>query len=521
MDSDIKILLIEDNQGDARLIQEMLLESMEMSSSETTFQLIAVETLAEGLKELENEFHVVLLDLSLPDSHGLQTFKKVYNKIPQIPVIVLSGLDDKNVAKQAVHDGAQDYLVKGHVDRHLLSRAIQYAIERKQAEIENADIQRQLFQAQKMEAIGILAGGVAHDFNNLMTAIQGFSDVLMMKTDESKPEYKALKQIRMAASSASDLTRQMLFFSRKQTMIFTNININRVIENLLKMLHRITGEDIDISLFLNPNISIIHADRGTVEQVIMNLAINAKEAMPDGGRLTIKTKNETLDRNFCKQFTEATPGKYIHITVADTGIGMDQKILEHIFEPFYSTKGRHRGGGLGLSVVYGIIQQHKGWLHVESKPSKGSVFHIYFPCIDAPDPDMVKETFEIEDYQGNGKKILLVEDSDGVREFASIALIENGYEVLTASTASEAVQIFHEQKNEIDLMISDVVLPDKSGIKLANELHVEKSDLPVLLSSGYSDEKINWTSIKKKTFSFLPKPYAFSDLLRTVKEMTQ
>ena len=521
MGSEIKILLIEDNRADARLIQEMLNENMELSSNETIFRLTSAETLSEGMKELVNEFNVILLDLSLPDSKGLQTFTKIHKKIPQIPIIVLSGLDDRKIAKQAVHDGAQDYLVKGHVDNHLLGRAIYYAMERKQAEIENADIQRQLFEAQKMEAIGILAGGVAHDFNNLMTAIQGFTDVLMMKTDESQPAYKALKQIRMAASNASDLTRQMLFFSRKQTMTFTNLNINRVIENLLKMLHRATGEDIDISLFLDPNAWMIHADRGTVEQVIMNLAINAKEAMPEGGRFTIKTKNETLDRNFCKQYAESRPGRYVRISIADTGIGMDKKIQEHIFEPFYSTKGLHRGGGLGLSVVYGIVQQHKGWLHVESTPSKGSVFHLYFPSVDAPDPQKVKETFEVRDYQGNGKKILLVEDAEGVREFASIALSENGYEVLIAATASEAIQIFHEQKEEIDLMISDVVLPDKSGVKLANELHSLKSDLPVLLSSGYSDEKLNWSSIKEKGFTFLQKPYAFSDLLRAVKNMTQ
>ena len=366
MSSKIKLLLIEDNPADIRLIQEMLLEINDTDIDGNTFDTSTAETLSSGLEQsIKSEFDVIILDLSLPDSHGIDTFNKIHLQLLQKPIIILSGLDDTKLAIEAVHNGAQDYLVKGHVDSHLLVRAIRYAIARNKTEIEKNHIQTQLFQAHKMEAIGILAGGVAHDFNNLMTAIQGFSDVMIMKTDETNPSYRALKQIRNAASSAADLTRQMLFFSRKQHMEYVTLNINKVIENMLKILHRLTGEDIGISVVTDSNISMMKADRGTLEQVIMNLVFNAKDAMPEGGRITIKTGNQKLTEN--------------QLSVADTGIGMDEKTLQRIFEPFYSTKGPNKGTGLGLSVVYGIIKEHQGWIYAESNPDKGTIFHLYFP----------------------------------------------------------------------------------------------------------------------------------------------
>jgi two-component system cell cycle sensor histidine kinase/response regulator CckA len=512
-------LLIEDNPRDARLIQEMLKNPNKSANKTIDIQLDIAGNLLDGLKKLDNNhYDVILLDLTLPDSQGLDTFETIHVNANQIPVIVLSGLDDKTVAIQAVHDGAQDYLVKGHVDEDLLIRAIGYAIERKRVEEEKNKIQTQLFQAQKLEAIGVLAGGIAHDFNNLMTTIQGFTDVILMKTDDSDPSFHALQQIRSSASSAADLTRQMLLFSRSQPMEFSSINLNKIIENLLKMLHRLIGEDITIGTSLDPDLQMIQADLGTIEQTLMNIVINAKEAMPEGGQITIKTKNIVLDKNSLRSMPEARAGRFIKLTVNDTGIGMSQEMLQHIFEPFYTTKGQANRTGLGLSVVYGIVKQHEGWINVFSSPGKGTTFDIYFPVLPIGKSETEKTSPSLDQLQGKNKRILLVEDSEGVREFAAMVLSENGYSVYSATTVEEALDVFKKENGEFDLVISDVVLPDKSGLKLAEELNTKNPGLPILLSSGYTDQKLQWPIIREKGFRFLQKPYAFIDLLKAVKD---
>ncbi len=512
-------MLIEDNPGDARLIHEML-KNPKINANETVdIQLDILTTLSDGIKKLDNlPYDVILLDLTLPDSQGLNTFEAIQKKANKIPVIVLSGLDDKTVAIQAVHDGAQDYLVKGHVDEDLLMRAIGYAIERKQVEEEKNKIQTQLFQAQKMEAIGVLAGGIAHDFNNLMTTIQGFTDVILMKTDESNPSYHALQQIRSSASSAADLTRQMLLFSRSQSMEFSSIDLNKIIENLLKMLHRLIGEDITIGTSLDPDLWMMQADLGTIEQTLMNIIINAKEAMPEGGQITIKTRNIVLDKNSLRSMPEAREGRFIKLTVNDTGIGMSQEMIQHIFEPFYTTKDPAKGIGLGLSVVYGIVKQHEGWINISSNPGKGATFDIYFPAqpVEKSETDMTSAS--LVELQGRNKRILLVEDSEGVREFATMVLSENGYIVYSATTVDEALDVYKKEEGKFDLVISDVILPDKSGIKLAEELNTRNPELPILLSSGYTDQKLQWPIIREKGFRLLQKPYAFIDLLKAAKE---
>ncbi len=515
----IKGLLIEDNPRDSRLIQEMLKNPQKSANETINIDLDIAGTLLDGLNKLNDKLYdVILLDLTLPDSQGLNTFEAVQEKANQIPVIVLSGLDDKTVAIQAVHDGAQDYLVKGHVDEDLLIRAIGYAIERKRVEEEKNKFQAQLFQVQKMEAIGVLAGGVAHDFNNLMTTIQGFTDVILMKTDDSDPSLRALQQIRSSASSAADLTRQMLLFSRSQPMEFSSIDLNKIIENLLTMLHRLIGEDITIGTSLDPDLWTIQADLGTIEQTLMNIVINAKEAMPEGGQITIKTKNIVLEKNSLRSMPEARAGRFIKLTVTDTGIGMNQEMIQHIFEPFYTTKGLAKRTGLGLSVVYGIVKQHDGWINVSSRPGKETTLDIYFPAQSIEKSETDKTSSSLADLQGRNKRILLVEDSEGVREFASMVLGENGYIVYSATTVEEALNVFKKEKGKFDLVISDVVLPDKSGIKLAQELNIQNPELPILLSSGYTDQKLQWPIIREKGFRLLQKPYAFIDLLKAAKE---
>lgn len=388
--------------------------------------------------------------------------------------------------------------------------------EGKRLEEERQKLEAQLIQAQKMEAIGRLAGGVAHDFNNLLTVIIGYSDLVLGQLGEHDKLGADIKEIKRAGERAATLTRQLLAFSRRQIIQPEVLNFNDMVTNMEKMLRRLIGEDITLNTILEPHLERIKADLGQVEQVIMNLVVNARDAMPEGGKLTITVENTTLDDKFCKSVSEARPGRFVCLSVEDTGIGMDKEILGHIFEPFFSTK--KTGTGLGLSVVYGIVKQHEGWINVSSEPGKGSVFKVYLPAITAAQVSDSKETASLAGSGGSGERILLVEDEDGIRAFASRVLRGNGYAVFEAASAEEALAIFKKERGEFHLIYCDVVLPDVTGLQLVDQFLSLKPGLPVLMSSGYSEEKALVSVIKEREFSFLQKPYTLTELLKAVKE---
>lgn len=385
-----------------------------------------------------------------------------------------------------------------------------------QAEKESEDIRAQLLQAQKMEAVGTLAGGIAHDFNNLLTTIQGYTDLSMMSIRETDPLYRNLQQIHRATLRASRLTNQLLLFSRKQPMEPISLNINEIIKNILALLDRVIGEDISIYTDLKPEIWKIWADAGNIEQVIMNLAMNSRDAMPRGGILSIKTENVTLTDQDCANIPNSHPGQFVCLNCADTGQGMSQEVLAHIFEPFFTTKELGKGTGLGLSVIYGIITQYEGWINVASKPDEGTRFEVYLPASFVKPSVEIKEEISPENFRGSGELILLVEDEEGIREFAAGLLQEYGYTVLKAENAGEALGIFKQKKEKPDLVFSDVVLPDKSGLALVEELLSQKTDLAILLSGGYTGDKSHWPTIQEKGYRFLKKPFSLLELLRSI-----
>ncbi len=389
--------------------------------------------------------------------------------------------------------------------------------QQKKTEAEKEKIQSQLLQSQKMEAVGTLAGGIAHDFNNLLTAIHGCVDLSLARAQNDEVLYNDLKEIQSAAMRAADLTRQLLLFSRKNLNRLVMININHTIDNLLKMLHRLIGEDISINTSLDPSLWTVKADSSTFEQVIVNLAVNARDAMPRGGHLAIKTENVVLDELYCKLVSEARPGYFVRVTVSDTGTGMSRDTLQHLFEPFFSTKGPGKGTGLGLSVVYGIIKQHEGWINVYSEPGRGTEFKIYFPALFQQPESIPEKPVSADGLQGTGERILIVEDEDAVREFCRRALENSGYDVSAVSSVDEAVSLFRNEAGKFDLVFTDVVLPDSSGLDLISALTGEKKDLRFLLTSGYTDTKSQWKTISEKGYAFLQKPYALVDLLRAVR----
>jgi|GEM_PF-545573 len=386
-------------------------------------------------------------------------------------------------------------------------------------ETERERLEAQLLQSHKLEAIGQLAGGVAHDFNNILTVIQGYSELLMTKIDDSDPSYSYMRQIHSSGIRAATLTRQLLAFSRKQPMEFRPLDINSTTKDLLKMITRLIGEDIAIHTELGPDIRTIRADVGNIEQVVMNLAVNARDAMPEGGELTIKTENITIDQNYCKVISEARPGQFVCMSIADTGTGMDKEIIPRIFEPFFTTKGLGRGTGLGLSVVYGIIKQHKGWIEAYSEPGLGTTFKIYLPATSGKPEEKTEKAISIQDLQGSGERILVVEDEEGVRELAKKGLGENGYIVFSATNAKEAMDIFEKEKGDFDLIFSDIVLPDKSRLYLVEKILESNPGIHILLSSGYADDKSQWATIRERGFRFLQKPYTIPTLIRAVREV--
>ena len=391
----------------------------------------------------------------------------------------------------------------------------------KQAEKEKEALQDQLFQSQKVEAIGKLASGIAHDFNNILTIILGHSQLASDRLDEDNPIRKDLEKIKGAGERAAILTRQLLIFSRKQVLEPKILDLNVLVTDVEKMLGRLLGEDIELITVLESKLTQVKADRGQIEQVLINLVFNARDAMPDGGRISIQTQNVTIDKDVHKIIPESVPGKFVQLTVEDTGIGIDEEILSHIFEPFFSTKKSGEGTGLGLSVVYDIVKQHNGWINVYSEPGRGSTFKFYLPAILAEPEEEIKEAVSIETLKGSGERILLVEDELDVRQFAVTVLREYGYIVFDVGSVKEAQRVFEDEECNFDLVFSDVVLPDQTGLQLVDDLLVQKPAIRVLLSSGYSDHKSQWSEIKKSRFRFLQKPYTVTDLLNSIKEVIQ
>ncbi len=396
---------------------------------------------------------------------------------------------------------------------------LQDITERKQAEEALRTSEEQLRQSQKMEAIGRLAGGVAHDFNNLLTAITGYTELLLNRVSDQDPLRKDIEEIYKAAEAAASLTRQLLVLSRRQVLQPMALDLNAVITDMEKMLRHLIGEDIDMVTLLEANLDRVKADRGQIEQVIMNLAVNARDAipMPEGGKLTIKTENVTLDEDYCTLVPEARPGKFVRLSVADTGSGMDKEIIPHIFEPFFTTKKGEKGTGLGLSVVYGIVKQHEGWINVYSEPGQGSIFKVYLPTFSIKQKSQIKKIVSLPKLQGRSERILLVEDEQRVREFTTRVLRENGYVVFDAGNAKEALNIFEREKGNFHLLFSDIVLPDKSGSLLAEQLLSRKPELSVLLCSGYTDQRSQWPLMRERGFRFLQKPYSLADLLQAIR----
>ncbi len=634
----IRVLIVEDSRSDVLLLEAELVDG-ESGRYETT----SVGRVSEATRLLAKQpFDVVLTDLGLPDSSGLDTLFAIQEAASSLPVIVMTSLSDERMGIRAMRAGAQDYFLKGRLWESGLTRAIRDAIERRRteeslrrsearfrasieslldgfallAEVRNhageisafridyinqsglcfrpkggaesspetlidlfpdcharglfdelirvaqsghaftresvllcqergmdltspfydfragktrdgialswrdvtprLKLEAQVLQSQKMNSIGQLASGIAHDFNNLLTVIHGHTDLLK----EAKLSGKladSLQEISAAALRATNLTNQLLTFSRQHPMVAADVDINDTVAQMSNMLGRILGEDIRLNIEFRQPAPFVRADRGMIEQILLNLAVNARDAMPSGGELFIATSVRVAKEDELELEPDVTPGRFVCLAVRDNGCGIAPDHLSKIFEPFFSTKEVGKGTGLGLATVYGIVKQHKGWMNVESEVRSGTTFKVYLPCFDAkPAATTPPEVMEIP--ATGHETILLVEDEGTIREMAKMFLETHGYQVMEASNGPEAVMIWEKDQNRIDLVVTDLVMPEGlTGRQLAQRLQTDRPDLKVIFSSGYSCDLIGDHSFLDAETNFLQKPYRLNTLAQMVR----
>jgi len=511
MSDKIRLLVVEDNPADLRLIREMLADH-----GKNRFEARYVSRMDE-VKPPAEDVDVVLLDLNLPDCRGVETCSRLRALLPAVPVVVLSGLSDEELALGAVRLGAQEYLIKGEADGPLLIRSLRYAMERQQAEIalrnSEAELRQrgeQLRQVQKMEALGRLAGGVAHEFNNLLTSILGFGRFAYEALPDGHPVRQDLREVIAAGERAADLTKELLAVARKQMVQVKPLDLNAVIRDMIHLLRRTLGEDIELDVVMGDNLKPVMADAGAIEQMVLNLVLNARDAMPRGGRLTIETAR-IEDR--------AKDGGlgWAELTVRDTGCGMSNEVRERAFEPFFSTKPKGQGTGLGLSTVYGIVQQFGGHIELTSKENEGTQFRIRFPCV-ADTPGSVETTVPIALPRGT-ETLLVVEDEESVRRFAVRVLRQQGYQVLEAGDAPAALALIADRTEPIALVFTDVIMPHMSGVELVERLRHTRAGLKVLYATGFSQNAVIRHGLEVANAAIILKPYDQRRLAIRVREV--
>lgn len=616
----IRILLVEDNPAEARLLSELLRDT-----PAGRVKMEHVDRLSKALDRLAAEhFDVMLLDLWLPDQQGLETVVRAHAQAPKVPIVVLTGLDDEALAMKAVRAGAQDYLVKGRVDGELLIRSVRYASERGRAvealerreahyrsliensldliSILNGDgtiryaspsherilgypldelvgqnalsfvhpddldgvkaamqqregdgnaqfrfqhkdgtwrvlesfgrnlselpgvhglvvnsrditerkrLEDQLHRSQRLESVGRLAGGVAHDFNNLLMVITGYSQMLLDNTHPGDPARGDLEQVVKAAERATDLTKQLLAFSRRQVVRPAYVNLGALVEDMDRMLRRMLGGNITLTTHLAPALGAVRADPGQIEQVVLNLALNARDAMLDGGQVIIETKNARVEEEMAGPHLVPT-GDYVTLSMTDSGPGMEPHVLSRIFEPFFTTK--EHGTGLGLSTSYGIIKQSGGDIWVDSKPGCGTTFRIYLPVAETNADQL--ETGSEKPAAGGTETILLVEDEDEVRHVLEAMLRRHGYRVLASASSADAVLAAEQHAETIHLLITDLAMPGLSGFKMAESLVRQRPEMRVLYVSGYGD-----SAGQEALGAFLQKPFSTEELALKIREV--
>ncbi|HEY6639140.1 MAG TPA: response regulator [Nitrospiraceae bacterium] len=518
MKTPLRLLHLEDDPLDAELITTTLTQgNIPCQSQLVDTRQAFVAALKEGRMDL------ILADYSIPGFDGMTALTLARQHCPDVPFLFVSATIGEELAIDAMHQGATDYVLKQRLGRLVPSvqralRELDDRAERKRAEEALRQSEKQFRQSQKMEAVGRLAGGIAHDFNNLLTVIMGYSQVLLTELGPQHPLCGKIEETLKAGEKAATLIRQLLTFSSKQSLDPKVLSLNTAVMSLESLLRRLIGEDIHLVCTLDPANGRLRADQAQLEQVLVNLVVNARDAMPKGGTLTIDTAQVELTRSPVYHLTPILPGPYVRLTVSDTGCGMDRKTQSHIFEPFFTTKGEGKGSGLGLSTVYGIVTQCGGAIDVTSRVGHGTRFDLYFPSAES-DIITTAPTQLLGQPQRGTETILLVEDEPSVRMLVRDELRKLGYRVLEAKNGIEACLLATQQAGSFQLLLTDVVMPGMAGRELAQHLSVIKPDLRTLFISGYMDDVGIMAGQEEGTSSFLQKPFTPEVLARAVRNL--
>jgi two-component system, cell cycle sensor histidine kinase and response regulator CckA len=480
---------------------------------------------AAGLARIEaGGLDLVLLDVLLPEMNGLEVCQRVraQDDDDYLPIIMLTAQSRPEQRQAGFAVGADDFLTKPFEREDLLARVQVWvrAHQRMKALHERLLYeQEQLRRSQRLEALGRLAGGVAHDFNNLLTVITGFSELVLQRLGSTDPPRSYLEEINKAGERAGALTRQLLAFSRRQVLEPEVFDLNGVVADTEQMLRRVIGEDVELRTHLAPDLWPVKADRGQLDQVILNLAVNARDAMPRGGCFTVETANAELDETYAQQHLPLRPGSYVRLSASDTGTGMTPEVQAQIFEPFFTTKGPGKGTGLGLATVYGIVKQSGGFIWVYSEPERGTTFKIYLPREVEGTPAAPPAAARPLQAPGGTETILVVEDEAQVRSLVRGVLDASGYTVLEARRGEDALRLGEQHAGPIHLLLTDVVIPGIHGRELARRLAARHPSLKVLFMSGYTDQVVVEQGMIEARAPFLQKPFSPESLRRKLREV--
>lgn len=513
MQEHLKILIVEDNVEDAELLVR------ELRSAGFKFDWCRVDSESEYLANLNSDLNLILSDYDMPGFTGLRALQLLRQQTAlEIPFIIVSGAIGEGIAVTAMQAGAADYLLKDRMAR--LAPAVHRVLKEVEERAERKRLEAQFLEAQKMELVGQLAGGVAHDFNNVLAVIMGYSDLAMQDLGPKHAVVKYIDEISNAAQRAAGLTRQLLVFSRKQTVQAALLDLNEIVQSMEKMLRRLVSENIEMTIDCTKPIGFIKADPGYVWQVLMNLVVNARDAMPGGGKLTIETRSVNLDEAYVRAHPGSTSGSYAMLSVRDTGIGMPEEVKGRLFEAFFTTKPLGKGTGLGLVTCQTIVRQSGGLIDVCSEPGKGSTFEVYFPRIEQSvhfGESYIKKPGPL---RRGTETLLLVEDEPSVRDLTQGVLQAQGYQVLTATNGQDALGVAHRHKGRnIRLIVTDIIMPGMGGKAMVDQLKTRLPDVKVLFTSGYIDETIAHEGVLDTGLEFLPKPYTPATLTGKVRDI--
>jgi signal transduction histidine kinase len=521
----IEVLFIEDNPDDV----ELELYELRKGGFDVTHHV--ARNREQFLASLENlNADIIIADYSLPNLTGIEAIHLLQEKNIKIPVILITGMGNEQVAVDSLREGAIDYILKKNIAGFAarVSRALDIWADRQAIETVEAEkkkLQQQLFQSQKMESVGRLAGGIAHDFNNLLTGIMGYASLSLKSLPEGTPVSKNIQTIIDVSKRASHLVKQLLLFSRKIPLDFKLLDINRMVEENVGFIRRMVEETVDIELDLAQDLPMLKSDQGQLTQVLMNFAINARDAMQGKGVITIKTEKVTSDSKLVANNPAPGVKEYIIISVSDTGCGIDKEDQPKIFDPFFTTKEVGKGTGLGLAIVYSIIIGHGGWVDVQSVKGEGSTFRVFLPVVldgGAAEGESVEADAQQQDsYRQmiSGKEtILIVEDEEVLRSFSFEMLKDLGYEVLTASNGEEALTVFAENHEVINLVVSDMIMPKKSGVELFSELKEMKPEVKFILVTGYCLEEAEGHVLRNMS-AIMMKPYTTEKIAALIRKV--